>query len=247
MAEGFIKLNRTSETLELLKDTNAFILLTIIALRARRTNEFNIHNLQSGEALIGDYRHYGMSEQQYRSAMKRLGQWGFAAFKPTTRGTVAKLLDARIYDINETLGQRAGNEPTTDDPRTANGLATTNKNEKNEKKGKKYPADSDERRLSELLLNLILERKPDFRRPETARWAGEIDRMIRLDSRTPERIKAVVRWCQTDAFWANNILSTAKLRKHFDRLELEMGRHAPAVATESTREMVERMEREGVL
>ena len=32
MVEGFIKLNRTSETLELLKDTNAFILLTAIAL-----------------------------------------------------------------------------------------------------------------------------------------------------------------------------------------------------------------------
>jgi len=31
-----------------------------------------------------------------------------------------------------------------------------------------------------LLAQLIVERKPDFRRPELGQWAGEIDRMIRL-------------------------------------------------------------------
>jgi hypothetical protein len=247
MNRGFIKLRRTDETLELLNDPNAFILLTVIALRARRTDEFNLHDLRSGEALVGDHARYGLSEQQYRSARKRLARWGFATFKPTTRGTVAMLLDDRVYDINEARDQRTGNELTTDGPRTASGRATTNKNEKKEKKEKKYPADSDERRLSELLLNLLLERKPDFHRPDIERWAGEIDRMIHRDGRLPERIEAVIRWCQADPFWSNNILSTAKLRKHFDRLELEMSRNASAPARESTLAMVERMEREGTL
>ena len=247
MNAGFIKLRRTNETLELLDDHNAFVLLTVIALRARRTDEFNIHNLKSGEALIGDYRRYGMTEQKYRSAMKRLGQWGFAAFKPTTRGTVATLLNARIYDINETSHQRANNEPATGDPRTANERTTTNKNEKNEKNEKKYSPHSDEWKLSELLLDGILEGKPDFRRPELQRWAEDMDRMIRLDGRTAERIEAVIRWCVKDPFWSKNILSAAALRRHFDRLELEMARPSPGAATESTREMVERMEREGTL
>ena len=46
MTEGFIKLKRTSETLELLKDPNAFILLTAIALRADepRNSAFTISN-----------------------------------------------------------------------------------------------------------------------------------------------------------------------------------------------------------
>ena len=83
---GFIKLNRGPETLELLNDPNAFILLTVIALRARRTDEFNVHNLRSGEALIGDYAKYGLTHRQYRTAMKRLARWGFAEFRPTTRG-----------------------------------------------------------------------------------------------------------------------------------------------------------------
>ena len=46
--------------------------------------------------------------------------------------------------------------------------------------------------------------------------------MIRLDKRKPERIEAVIRWCQQDPFWQSNILSAETLRKQFDRLELRM-------------------------
>jgi hypothetical protein len=77
-------------------------------------------------------------------------------------------------------------------------------------------------RLSELLLSLILERKPDFKRPDLRQWEKHVERMIRLDKRTPERIEAVMRWCQRDSFWQANILSTAKLREKFDQLELKM-------------------------
>jgi hypothetical protein len=120
MNTGFIKLNRSKETFELLHDANVFALLTVIALRARRTDEFNLHNLKAGEALIGDYRRYGLTRQQYRTAVKRLGQWGLARFKPTTRGTVATLLDHRIYDINDAPGQSSNNQPATNKQPSAN-------------------------------------------------------------------------------------------------------------------------------
>jgi hypothetical protein len=81
---------------------------------------------------------------------------------------------------------------------------------------------SDDFRLSELLLDLILERKPDFKKPNLDAWAKHVDRMIRLDGRKPERVEAVIRWSQEDSFWKNNILSTEKLRKQFDKLELKM-------------------------
>ncbi|MBE0534770.1 MAG: helix-turn-helix domain-containing protein [Phycisphaerae bacterium] len=77
-------------------------------------------------------------------------------------------------------------------------------------------------KLAELLLALIIERKPDFRKPNMKTWAAEVDRMIRLDKRTGERIEAVIMWSQADNFWRDNILSTAKLRKQFDQLELKM-------------------------
>lgn len=85
--------------------------------------------------------------------------------------------------------------------------------------------------LAELLLNLILERKPDFKKPNLQAWAKYIDKMIRGDKRTPERIEAVIRWCQRDSFWQANILSTAKLREKFDQLEMKM---KPIVAQQPT-------------
>lgn len=264
MSEGFLMLRRTTEAFELLRDTNAFVLLTVIALRAQRTGAFNIHGLQSGQALLGDHDRYGMSLQQYRSAKARLQRWGFARFQSTSRGTVATLLDTRVYDIHETPAQPADDNPATPSPQSANEPATTTKNEKNENKEKKYPDDSDkgkkycdgsdelkkypdnsdELRLSQLLLDLIRRRKPDLRPPDLDRWAQGVAGMIRRDGRRPERIEAVIRWCQQDQFWKNNILNTHSLRRHFDRLELQMTPHSPS---ESTRDMVERMEREGKL
>jgi hypothetical protein len=46
--------------------------------------------------------------------------------------------------------------------------------------------------------------------------------MIRRDNRKPERVETVIRWCQCDSFWKSNILSTSKLRKQFDALEVKM-------------------------
>jgi len=232
---------------ELLKDPKAFALLTVIALRARRTDQFNIHNLRTGEALLGDHGRYGMTRQEYRGAQRRLSRWGLARFRATTNGTVATLVGDRIYDINP-----MPEEPPKSRPRTAKGparnhRAATNKKGKKEKKEKKEKNDSagsDERRLSALLLDSILERKPDLRRPDLDAWSEVVGRMIRRDGRTPERIEAVIGTCGRDPFWRNVILSPRLLRKHFDHLELAVGRQAPV---ESLHERVARLEREGEL
>ncbi len=243
MTTGFIKLNRSNETLELLNDPNAFILLTVIALRARRTDEFNVHNLRCGEALIGDHAKFGLTQCQYRTAMKRLGRWGFAAFKPTSCGTIATLLDHRVYDINDS----GGDKPMTNERQPDDKQMTTKKNEKKEKKEKNEEGPhADAWRLAELLLGSILARKPDFRRPSLKRWARQMEALLEADSRTPERIEAAIRWCQKDPFWSNAILTPASLRKHFDRLEVEMGRSA-GIQKESLHDQIVRKERDGTL
>ena len=95
-------------------------------------------------------------------------------------------------------------------------------NEKNENNANKYTLNSNEFRLSKLLLDLILVRKADFKKPKLQKWSAHIDRMMRLDGRKPDRIEAVIQWCQQDDFWKNNILSTRKLREKFDKLEFEI-------------------------
>ena len=83
-------------------------------------------------------------------------------------------------------------------------------------------SNSDAIRLTQLLFDCIKERKMDFKTPDLNQWAIIMNRMIRLDPRKPETVEAVIRWCQADDFWQDNILSPVKLREHFDQLELKM-------------------------
>jgi hypothetical protein len=92
----------------------------------------------------------------------------------------------------------------------------------NSTKNSTYMSDSIEYGLADLLFKLILKRNPKYKQPNLQTWAKHIDRLIRLDKRTPAEIKAVIRWCQSDSFWQNNILSTEKLRKQFDQLQMKM-------------------------
>jgi len=86
-----------------------------------------------------------------------------------------------------------------------------------------YSPNSDEFRMAELLFSLIYERHSDHKKPDMQKWALHIDRMIRIDSRSVEGIEKVIRWCQEDEFWQNNILSTASLRRQYDTLWLKAG------------------------
>lgn len=86
----------------------------------------------------------------------------------------------------------------------------------------KYSPNSDEVRMSEFLFSLISARDGKAKKPNLQEWAVHIDRLIRLDNRSPIEIRAVIEWCQGDPFWQNNILSAEKLRKQFGQLILKM-------------------------
>jgi Helix-turn-helix domain len=87
-------------------------------------------------------------------------------------------------------------------------------------------------RLATLLRDLILQRQPKNQacRANMRTWAGHVEKLIRINKRTPEEIERVIRWTQADTSprgsrgfcWAPNIESTATLRKKFDRLEWDM-------------------------
>jgi len=102
-------------------------------------------------------------------------------------------------------------------------------------KDSKIKEDSIEFQLAYYLLEGILRNKPDFKTPNLQSWARQIDLMMRLDKRRPEQIKKIIEWCQADNVpdpktnfcWANNILSTKKLREHFDQLEMKMKKESP--------------------
>jgi hypothetical protein len=128
-------------------------------------------------------------------------------------------LDNYKTDSNETQVKRKRNGSETQ-------VSINNKDKKDnndKKEPKTFSSDSVEYRLSELLFSEILKRNPKHKKPNLRSWAQHIDRLIRLDRRDTEEIERVIRWCQRDTFWQNNILSTSKLRDQYDQLILKMG------------------------
>ncbi len=93
--------------------------------------------------------------------------------------------------------------------------------------GTNVPLSADADDLLSFFIQKLEERKPDIKLPENPKkWLQEIDRMIRIDKRDPEKIKAIIEWIHEDTFWSMNILSPEKLRKQFDQIELQaLGKH----------------------
>ena len=85
-----------------------------------------------------------------------------------------------------------------------------------------YSPNSDEFRLSAILLSYIKNRDTTFKSPDLQSWSKHIDLMIRVDGRLVAEIENIIKLCQQDVFWQNNILSTDKLRKQFDQLKLKL-------------------------
>ena len=163
MSKSFIKLIRSDETEDLLiNHANAFRLLCLISLRARRTKTSN-DKLEISEALIGDWKSMHMTEKEYRVAKQYLVRNKFieisltcrtknndiplfqnetevkpngatrGATKRATRGTIAKLLCSRVCDINcDDKGDIKGDQEG--DLRATSGRRTRMKEEKNIKK-----------------------------------------------------------------------------------------------------------------
>ena len=88
---------------------------------------------------------------------------------------------------------------------------------KEKRKKKEFLENSIEFKLAKhLLFEIRIKNNPAFKTPDLNSWAGEVDKMIRIDGRNIEGIDYLIHWSQQNNFWFKNILSTARLRKQFD-------------------------------
>lgn len=106
-----------------------------------------------------------------------------------------------------------------------------NKNDKNEKNDKKdntlrskYTFETHHMKLAELLFKKIKENNPNAKEPNFESWANTFRLMMERpkEKRVGKDIQDLILWSQSHHFWYKNILSADKLRKQFDRLQLEM-------------------------
>ena len=94
---------------------------------------------------------------------------------------------------------------------------------KNSKKKRQYDPDSKPYRCAVKLQDEILKNKPDFKKPDLQKWSDTFRLMNKRDGRAWKTIGKVIIYATQDDFWRSNILSADKLRKQFDRLEMQMG------------------------
>jgi len=145
---------------------------------------------------------------------------GFSTIKTTKKYSIITICNYEKYQAQE-IGGRPSKRPTPDQH------PTTTKELKNYKKDLKTLSSSqpdegsDAYKLTEYLKAWILKNNPRAR-PKPKSWPAEIDKMIRIDGRTPEEIRRVIDFSQMDDFWWPNILSAGKLRKQFDQLFSKM-------------------------
>ena len=127
------------------------------------------------------------------------------------------------------LSPRASSSVTVSEPEVTQGRTQV------DPKGNGEP-----QRLAHLLADSIAER--GCKRPTvTKAWVTEMDRLIRIDGRSPERVERAIIWLATGTdqvagFWRANIRSPAKLRQKYDQIrEQRTADRESRTATATTR------------
>jgi len=227
MSTGFVKLFRKIMNTSFYKKPNTSHLAHHLIYRANRFPTKMIFNdkeieLQSGELITGRRvlsNETGLSEQETRTSLKILVNTGFLTIKTTNKFSIIRI---KKYSDYQNGNSKVTSTLTNQQP-TSNQPVTTDKKYKKEKKEENgKPFSSESIKIVEHLYSCILKEKPDFKIPEKNGCSKEAEKMIRIDKRNLDTIIQVIDYATSDDFWKSNILSIYKLRKQFDRLEMQM-------------------------
>lgn len=124
---------------------------------------------------------------------------------------------------NNTNSNKTNSNKTKCKKRLSSELPSSSDNpSKKSKKKVKYEPDSKPYRCALKLQDEILKNKPDFKLPDLQKWADTFRLMNERDNRSWKAIGDVIIYATQDEFWRVNILSADKLRKQFDRLQMQM-------------------------
>ncbi len=169
----------------------------------------------------------GIKQSTIERALKMLENEHQIEQRTTTKYRLITIVNWKEY-------QQADSK--ADNKRTASGQqADTNNNDNNNNNNNntyrelrtpscKVTFKSIDMELAILLKDLILNNNPNHKEPNLDAWANQIRLMRERDNKTQEQIGYVIKWSQNNNFWQSVILSTANLRKHFDKLVAQIRR-----------------------
>ena len=165
----------------------------------------------------------GVSVRNIRTALKNLEKYGFLTNKSTKTGRLITVVKyCKYHSMMMKTDKDSDNLVTKTRQRGDKEVTIDNKDNKEKKDNKYFSKDSNEYLLAGHLLTEIRKNNENYKQPNLQDWAKNIDLMMRVDNRSPQKIQEVIEWCQQDDFWHPNILSTKKLRDKFDVLVAKM-------------------------
>lgn len=158
---------------------------------------------------------YGVQARQISRWVAELVKQGFIKIElsKSQKGMLRKLL---IINSVQTRQKRRGGIDKKD----------VGNNTSNNKSINTLVETQEVRQIATLLADLISERNPSIKQKllkDSKNWCVEIERLHRLDGASWKDIEGVVRWCQADSFWQNNVLSGKKLREKWVMLLAKSG------------------------
>jgi len=148
------------------------------------------------------------------------------------KGQPRFIFDKDLYSIKDTPCEKKGQlkdtpKDTTIDPINPNPKNTSTQPPKS-KKEFEFEFESIEMKICRFLVNVLRKSEPEMKDPNWQIWCVEIDRLLRIDKKTPEEIKEVILYAHdpknsTEKFsWIPNLRSPKSLRSQFTKIQLTM-------------------------
>jgi len=189
----------------------------------------------------------GVSQQNVRTALKRLEKLEFLTNESTKDGRLVTIVNWALYQVeekNQQSNQQSPNIELTDDQQTPNKDLTPKEEGKKVLEGEEGKEGKDKITISPVppkhgdgtkyykascyLRKKILETHPGTKVPkETPKaldnWSDDLRKLCELDKRTMQELRIIIDYTfDTDDFWCNQIFSAGKLRDKYDQIHAKM-------------------------
>tara|TARA_R110002153_G_scaffold191269_2_gene344247 strand:+ start:12574 stop:13440 length:867 start_codon:yes stop_codon:yes gene_type:complete len=232
---GWIKLHRQLLDHWVAEDPEfmaAWVRMTLLANHSDNKTVINgqLIELKRGQFIFGldaFSRQAGISLSKLRRLMKLLENDRLIDRQKTNKYSIVSIVSYEKYqssdsqnDSQTTVKRQADDRQTTGKP-TAPKEVKNVKNVKNVKKKdttKTHVFSDDDLAFANFMFETIANDLPDFKKPNLETWANTIRLMRDRDNREHDQMRAIFLFARASDFWAANVMSPEKLRKHFDRL-----------------------------
>lgn len=146
--------------------------------------------------------------------------------KSNREGTHYKVVNYGTYqDKNEEKVTVTGAISNSKETVTGSKQECTRMYKKKDHRPKVFSDDSIEMKMCQYMIKKLRDSYPGaIIPPNLNKWCLSFDRLMRLDGRTVDDIRQVMKWVYQDEFWCTNIRSPEKLREKWDTVYLQMQR-----------------------